>query len=375
MNQGFAINFDSVRAPQIDDVMLWKYFADKGFAVQEIDFGFDDLEAISSLLQQTFPGSVRDFREYNRRWLFESDDFAIFVPNSANKACAIFARSYAVVHNVLDALNMEKPILRKIDPKSVSVVYYYPSRDEVHQNWITLKLADIPAIIPELYPSIDIAQLAASFKLSADPILLLYGVPGVGKTTFLKFLLSTGAYSNVAYVKDVSIMHKGEFWSAVAAAKHDMLIFDDLDFALAPRKEGDKGFVTNLLSYSDGLFSTKTKIVITTNQPIEKVDGAIVRPGRCFDFLTLEPLSYDEGQTIWTTLLGMAPEAFEILYKGEQLVTQAAIMSDYKRLTTQNQDREYLKRGNRRYSIEQKMAEHGVAVVHPERRGGFAKRS
>ena len=369
----FLVNLDNTRPHVLDDTFLWQYYADKGFVIQETDFGFESIETLLAKLTAAFPsGKVFDFRDYNRRLFFETDDFAVVIPNVLNRACAIFARSHQVVLTTLGCL--EGDVFRKIDPKSVSVVYYYPARDEVGQNWINIKIADIPTIIPELFPSINIAALANSFKTSVDPILLLYGVPGVGKTTFLKFLLSTGAYKNVAYVKDISIMHKGEFWSHVASAKHDMLIFDDLDFALAPRKEGDKGFVSNLLSYSDGIFSSKTKVVITTNQPIERIDGALVRPGRCFDFLTLDPLAFDEGQEVWTTVLGMDLTHYDVLYSGQQYVTQAAIMSDYRRLLSQSQDREYLKRGNRRYSIEQKMAEAGVAVFHPKDRSGFHRK-
>ena len=373
MTSSFVTNLDSIRPHAMDDVFLWQYYANKGLVVNESDFGFESIETLLEKLTAAFPeGRQFDFRDYNRRFFFETNDFAIVIPNVLNRACAIFAKSHEVLIGVLGCL--EGNVFRKIDPKSVSVVYYYPARDEVGQNWITIKIADIPTVIPELYPSINVGKLAEAFKKTVDPILLLYGVPGVGKTTFLKFLLSTGHYKNVAYVKDISIMHKGEFWSHVASAKHDMLIFDDLDFALAPRKEGDKGFVSNLLSYSDGIFSSKTKVVITTNQPIERIDGALVRPGRCFDFLTLEPLSFAEGQEVWTTVLGMDLTQYETLYAGQDLVTQAAIMSDYRRLLSQSQDREYLKRGNRRYSIEQKMQEAGVAVFHPQDRSGFTRK-
>jgi hypothetical protein len=367
----FVTNLDQIHTGADDSAITRQYYIDKGFIVKEIGLRFENSNTLISHLKEKFEhGRLYDFRDFRRRFVFETDDFAIVVDNHLSKSFSLYARNYAALARVLEILGDS---IKKIDPKSVSIVYYHMCKGAVEQNWINMDLADIPKVIPDLYPGIRADELAHAFKLAQEPILLLYGIPGVGKTMFLKFLLSTEQYKNIAYVKDADVMHSGEFWAEVAGSKHDMIIFDDLDFALSPRKEGDKGFVTNLLSYSDGIFSTSTKIVITTNQPIEKVDGALVRPGRCFDFLTLEPLTFSEGQVLWTTVLGMDLGLYEPMYRGQEYVTQAAIISDCKRIREQSEDRAYLKRGKRRYSIEQKMEEAGVAVCHPERRGGFKK--
>jgi SpoVK/Ycf46/Vps4 family AAA+-type ATPase len=58
-------------------------------------------------------------------------------------------------------------------------------------------------------------------------------------------------------------------------------------------------FISNFLSYTDGIFSSDTKFVITTNQGVANIDTAILRKGRCFDVLSFRFLNNSEALAIW----------------------------------------------------------------------------
>jgi len=217
-------------------------------------------------------------------------------------------------------------------------------------------------IYPDLYPDIDIEKLAKAFKQSLDSILILRGQPGVGKTTFLKYLLAVGDYTNAGYTKDMEIMLKSKFWTDMTVDPPEILVLDDLDFALGARAEkSDNTFLSNLLSYSDGIFGIehRSKIVITTNQPVENIDPALVRPGRCFDFVELTPLSIGDALTFWKSQLGHSEGSFWKHFSGEA-VFQSELMTQH-RLLSEPDRKNYMKRGEP-MKIQERLGALGIQV-------------
>jgi SpoVK/Ycf46/Vps4 family AAA+-type ATPase len=175
--------------------------------------------------------------------------------------------------------------------------------------------------------------------------------------------MSQGSFKNIIYVKDQKVLQASDFWADMSQTDADLMIFDDMDQGLQPRnnkKETD--FTSNLLSFSNGIFDKSTKIIITTNQEIAEIDAALVRPGRCFDFLTLHPLSYDQARGIWVNILNRPVADFERLYAGQKTVTQASLMSDYNRESHSFKERSYVKNGIRNYNVQSKLQASGVNV-------------
>lgn len=94
------------------------------------------------------------------------------------------------------------------------------------------------------------------------------------------------------------------------------------------------------MSYTDGLLSRKDKIIITTNQAIDTIDPALLRPGRCFDVLQLNPLSVEQAKEIWVDLFGLS--ACDLVTRGNT-VTQAELMSQFTAIKTQREIRRYIR--------------------------------
>ena len=264
-----------------------------------------------------------------------------------------------------------------IDARATSIDYYYFEDGRVESIQMLLKSNEIATIYPELYAEISIDILAEEFTRSKSSILLLSGPPGCGKTTFLKYLIKSKFADkaqdklnyeenmSVAYIKSKEVMLSSSFWSQISTRQYNLMIFDDLDFSLAPRKEADTSadatFISNLLSYSDGLFNQKSKIVITTNQLTDKMDSALIRPGRCFDFLTLNPMKYDDALVFWENTLKMDKDKFASIYAGLETVSQASLMDSYERIQGGKLERGYIKGEHKSYSLEDKISKMGVA--------------
>jgi hypothetical protein len=82
-------------------------------------------------------------------------------------------------------------------------------------------------------------------------------------------------------------------------------------------------------------------------------------------------MTFEQGRKVWTEILEMSGDIFDELYNGSDKVTQAAIMSDYRRLHNEKLERTYVRSGSRKYSIEQKLAQEGIGVVANGTRTGF----
>ena len=218
----------------------------------------------------------------------------------------------------------------------------------------------IPTVHPELYPDIDIVALLEDYLTSPEPILILYGVPGVGKTCFMKHLMMDESIRSCYYVKDDHALESPQLWSMICSDKPTLVILDDLDNSLNPREGNPDSFLGKMLSATDGIFPTTTKYVISTNQNLNAIDSAIVRAGRCFDFFELNPLDRTEALTFWESQ-GFDKKTFESTFKGE-VVTQADIMSNIFRLKKGFKARKYLKKGNTSYTVESKLHDLGIST-------------
>lgn len=192
----------------------------------------------------------------------------------------------------------------------------------------------------ELYPKVDTTKLMDVFVRSEETVLILTGEPGTGKTCFTKMLCKamseiSGEDKSIFYVKDPTLLKRDDFWITLQSCEPDLLILDDLDDELKPRTKGKNVIMNHMLSFSDGIFPKKTKIIITTNQPNSAIDKAITRPGRCFDILALPRLSADEALDIWLDTFERTSEQFVSSFGtlgSDDTISQAAIVSEHKRL-------------------------------------------
>lgn len=169
-----------------------------------------------------------------------------------------------------------------------------------------------------LYPCVDAKSLFGGYLLNKAPILLMTGQPGTGKSVLTKLVVSNFVserikhnnikvgtvgvepmmigHSNgqIFYVKDKEVMSDDRFWLRILSNTPSVIIFDDLDFGLTSRKDGNS-FMDKLISFSDGFLSIQnTKIIITSNFHDVSLDEALMRPGRLYDYIELKALNSEQ---------------------------------------------------------------------------------
>jgi len=117
---------------------------------------------------------------------------------------------------------------------------------------------------------------------------LLYGPPGTGKTSAI---IALANYFNIdVYYIDIGASHFDDsyFVNAVSSVPHNsFLVIEEIDLANTARKNsanGNNGQGINkgtLMNCIDGLFASEGRVLFMTTNNKDKVDEAILRPGRC----------------------------------------------------------------------------------------------
>lgn len=242
------------------------------------------------------------------------------------------------------------------EPKVRVHNYYFEGKLSYKET--TIKAKDLGDIIPEYYKDFsDVNEFFKQFTLSKDNILVLSGKTGTGKTKFanlyLNYLMANidilekeddyeedNNYVNIAYVKNEDILSLDSFWINLREYDYDAVILDDLDYFLTPRSETissekmilkDK-FISQFLSFTDGLVPNKTKFFITTNRNVDAIDEALKREGRLFGVFEFALLTKEEAKNIWLKS-GLEEKDFDFEFE-EDSVLQAKLagkISSYKK--------------------------------------------
>lgn len=163
------------------------------------------------------------------------------------------------------------------------------------------------------YPFIKggVRAFARNYFAAEEPILILQGDPGTGKTRFTRFLMGELARGrdekpNILYANDEALFHNDELFVRFLTDETCMLVVEDADHLLRPRSDGNAN-LHFFLKAADGIVRAEgRKIVFTTNLPnIRDIDQALARPGRCFDRLMFRAFESREASAAARAIYGV----------------------------------------------------------------------
>lgn len=198
-------------------------------------------------------------------------------------------------------LGQGKEILSRLFPDTHVLIDLAFRVDQYGVNTTPRMISNEEEARASFYPFLSqpLEDYFRDYMASKASVLLLIGPPGTGKTSFLRSLVRTlKLKSLLAYNKEV--LESPFLYQSVRTEGYDLLALEDADNFVMSRKD-DNPFMATLLNDTQGVANASNmKIVISTNlSSLNKVDSALVRPGRCFGVLHFRELDQHEANVVW----------------------------------------------------------------------------
>jgi len=139
---------------------------------------------------------------------------------------------------------------------------------------------------------------------SKASVLIMIGPPGTGKTSLVRDFAYRNKLKTYLTFDESIIASDGFFVDFMTDKKARLLVMEDADVLISSREEERNEQMAKFLNVSDGLVSHEgKKMIFTTNlSDINKIDSALIRPGRCHGVLNFRLLKRDEINDIRSSI-------------------------------------------------------------------------
>jgi hypothetical protein len=132
-------------------------------------------------------------------------------------------------------------------------------------------------------------------------IVLLHGLPGTGKTTYLRHLIGRIKKRILFLSPSVAAeLLNPDFIKLLIDNPNTVLIIEDAENIIMDRKLDAGSSVSNLLNISDGLLADclNVQLICTFNSPLTMIDSALLRKGRLIAKYEFGKLSLAKSQKL-----------------------------------------------------------------------------
>jgi tRNA uridine 5-carbamoylmethylation protein Kti12 len=132
-------------------------------------------------------------------------------------------------------------------------------------------------------------------------IVLLHGLPGTGKTTYLRHLIGR-IRKKILFISPAvaSGLLNPDFVDLLIENPDSVLIIEDAENIIMDRKLDPGSAVSDLLNISDGLLADclNVQLICTFNSPLTMIDSALLRKGRLIAKYEFGKLSVEKSQRL-----------------------------------------------------------------------------
>lgn len=178
---------------------------------------------------------------------------------------------------------VEFKLPEKKEDFEMNIITFSTNGLELKQLEIKPTVLDIDLYYNDDFKSVDEVIRERLTRQNDKGIVLLHGMPGTGKTTYLRHLIGE-LKKKVLFVSPsvAGNLTNPEFLDILIDNPNSVLIIEDAENIMMDRKYNSDSSVSNLLNLSDGLLSDclNVQIICTFNSSLSLIDSALMREGR-----------------------------------------------------------------------------------------------
>jgi hypothetical protein len=201
---------------------------------------------------------------------------------------------------------------------------------------------DLNLFYEDDFKAVDEAIQERLCKKEDKGIVLLHGLPGTGKTTYLRYLIGC-IKKRVLFVSPN--IAKNLMNPELIDNPNTVVIIEDAEHIIMDRSTSGGSSVSNLLNISDGLLADflNVQLICTFNSSLTMIDSALLRKGRLIAKYEFGKLSKEKAQALsnhlgFDTIISKPMTIAEVTnqHEKEQPVNRLEITGFHKRELIEN---------------------------------------